>query len=257
MRPLLAFVSAVALAAATLGAPAVADPSSGRSPAEGPPDDRYLVVLEDGVPAAQVAAEQAAVHDSEASHVYEHALNGFAMALPAAAAAQLEADPRVRYVDEDAAVWTAHHECGHSGGPGGGNPDAHCEDGDVSGSVTDEEGTPVEGATVEADGTQDETDEHGDYELALEGAAEVEVTAEKDGVSETATIEVDGDVEDVDFVLDLARDEDDEDDEDGDEEEDDGDADDEVAAETVPWGVERVGATEAHDDGATGDGVAI
>jgi subtilisin family serine protease len=68
---------------------------------------QYIVVLRDdvsGVPA--VANEMARAHGLGLSHVYEHALKGFAATVPAARLAALQADSRVRYVEADQVVTT-------------------------------------------------------------------------------------------------------------------------------------------------------
>jgi subtilisin family serine protease len=88
-------VLALAVAAAALATLGAASPSA---------SDRasYIVVLKSSVanPAA-VAQEQAARFGGTVTHVYSHALKGFSLTLPAAAVAQLAADPRVDYVEAD------------------------------------------------------------------------------------------------------------------------------------------------------------
>ena len=68
--------------------------------------DSYVVVFERGavrdVPAA--ARELAAAHGGSVFHVYQHALEGFAVRLPAGRAKALERDPRVAWVEPDAVV---------------------------------------------------------------------------------------------------------------------------------------------------------
>ncbi|HYI02390.1 Ig-like domain-containing protein [Hyalangium sp.] len=67
---------------------------------------RYIVVLEDkNVPRAQVdklAGDIAKAHGARLHHVFRHALKGFSVSMTEAAAYALAADPRVRYVEEDA-----------------------------------------------------------------------------------------------------------------------------------------------------------
>lgn len=65
--------------------------------------DRYIVVLESGTPSA-VAAEHERSHGARVSFVYEHALQGYAAELTAEAAARIQNDPRVDYVEADLAV---------------------------------------------------------------------------------------------------------------------------------------------------------
>jgi subtilisin family serine protease len=69
------------------------------------PHQRYIVVLEPAVgdPGA-VAAEHSARFGGRVAHVYRHALNGYAAALPSAAVEALSRDGRVAYVEADAPV---------------------------------------------------------------------------------------------------------------------------------------------------------
>jgi len=67
--------------------------------------DHYIVVLNDRVPdAASAAREMAVANGGRLGFVYDTALKGFSIELPAAAAAHLAADPRVKYVEEDSEV---------------------------------------------------------------------------------------------------------------------------------------------------------
>lgn len=66
---------------------------------------RYIVVLHDNVPsAAAVASELEARHGLGVTQVYEHALKGFAAAVPAGRLAALQRDPRVAFVEADQTV---------------------------------------------------------------------------------------------------------------------------------------------------------
>lgn len=62
----------------------------------------YIVVLNDDVidPAA-VAAQHALAHGGQVNFVYHHALKGYSMTLPTSELAALRADPLVRFVSED------------------------------------------------------------------------------------------------------------------------------------------------------------
>jgi subtilisin family serine protease len=71
-----------------------------RRPAAG----RYIVVLNPTEDSDAVGTASAALHRGRLRHVYRSALKGFAMDLPEPAARALAADPRVRYVEEDAVV---------------------------------------------------------------------------------------------------------------------------------------------------------
>src|SRR5918912_3508625 len=65
----------------------------------------YIFVLKSSVanPAA-VAQEQAARFGGTVTHVYTHALNGYSVTIPSAAAGQIAADARVAYVEPDGVV---------------------------------------------------------------------------------------------------------------------------------------------------------
>ena len=88
-------VLALAVAAAALATLGAASPGA---------SDRasYIVVLKSSVadPAA-VAQEHAARFGGTVTHVYSHALKGYSITLPSAAAAGIAADPRVDYVEAD------------------------------------------------------------------------------------------------------------------------------------------------------------
>src|ERR1051325_6621090 len=68
---------------------------------------QYVVVLNDQIPKPSVAAlasELALARGGVPKHIYEHALKGFSVRLPEAAAQALSNDPRVDYVIEDGLV---------------------------------------------------------------------------------------------------------------------------------------------------------
>ena len=65
---------------------------------------RYIVVLKGPANAGMVAADHARAHRAQVGFVYEHALDGYSAQLSRQAAARIAADPRVAYVEEDAAV---------------------------------------------------------------------------------------------------------------------------------------------------------
>lgn len=81
---------------------------------------RYIVVLHDGpdLPEAVFAD-----HGLAASHVYRHALKGFAATIPDAALFRVLDDPRVKYVEPDGLAWAVRAEAakppGGSKAPGG------------------------------------------------------------------------------------------------------------------------------------------
>src|SRR5262245_5142488 len=69
---------------------------------------QYIVVFDDATvtrpEVAQLAQALARQHSGRLLHVYEDALHGFAVALPATAAAALARNPRVRFVEQDSLV---------------------------------------------------------------------------------------------------------------------------------------------------------
>ncbi|HEY3058688.1 MAG TPA: S8 family serine peptidase [Chloroflexota bacterium] len=70
----------------------------------GPAAKSYIVVLRDGEDARQVAHEHANSHALSIDFVYEHALSGYAAAIPANRLSQIQADTRVLFVSEDRPV---------------------------------------------------------------------------------------------------------------------------------------------------------
>jgi hypothetical protein len=66
----------------------------------------YIVVLRDDADPQAVAREHAAAHALDVTHVYEHALKGYAASIPADRIAAIRADPRVQSVEQDAPVRT-------------------------------------------------------------------------------------------------------------------------------------------------------
>jgi subtilisin len=92
MKPLV--FAAALVAAAVVAAPASSEP----------PASSYIVVLADGANSPAVARAHARSAGAEVSHVYRHALTGYAARLTAAALAAVRADARVRYVTPDREV---------------------------------------------------------------------------------------------------------------------------------------------------------
>src|SRR2546428_3107951 len=64
-------------------------------------DQAVIVVLRDGTHAPTVAAEHAAAHAFAVSHVYEHALSGYAAHVPAQRLSLIASDPRVLFISRD------------------------------------------------------------------------------------------------------------------------------------------------------------
>jgi subtilisin family serine protease len=75
-------------------------------------ENNYIVVLDDSVIgergrfsiAPYVASEMAATHQGKLNHVYQHAINGFAVEMTEQEAEALSQDFRVKYVEEDGVV---------------------------------------------------------------------------------------------------------------------------------------------------------
>jgi len=85
--------------AAALAALAAAPASAGVSPS-----GRYIVVFDGASAPGQLTDQLSQQLGFEPTHVYRNALSGFAAKLPAAAAAALEANPNVAYVQPDFTV---------------------------------------------------------------------------------------------------------------------------------------------------------
>ena len=75
-------------------------------------ENSYIVVLDDTVVgerglfsiAPYIASELASNHNGKLKHVYQHAINGFAVEMTEAQAEALSQDFRVKYVEEDSVV---------------------------------------------------------------------------------------------------------------------------------------------------------
>ena len=71
----------------------------------GPPQDRYIVVLNAGYGMPEdVAADVALRTNGRVGYVYEHVLQGFSITMPRAARAGVARDPRIAYIEEDIPV---------------------------------------------------------------------------------------------------------------------------------------------------------
>ena len=97
------FSVATFLVMGLLGIPAVS--GAAPSPGAGRPDS-YIVVLKDGTDPRRTADEHARRLGAEVGHVYRAALNGYAARIPAGRVGELQADPRVAYVEVDGPVTT-------------------------------------------------------------------------------------------------------------------------------------------------------
>jgi len=77
-------------------------PTFATSPIQAAPNAMpYIVVFEDVVDVGSTASAVANAHGLQVGFVYEHALKGMSVAMPAGRLAALEKDPRVAYVVED------------------------------------------------------------------------------------------------------------------------------------------------------------
>ena len=85
-------------------ATAASPPSEEIRKALEPVPGRYIVVFNEGVDAATAAPALAARHDAKVTHVYRHALQGFAAGMSEAAAVALLRNPNVAFVEEDGIV---------------------------------------------------------------------------------------------------------------------------------------------------------
>ena len=72
--------------------------------ARSPIPDRFIVVLASNDDPAAVGAESEALYGGRLRFVYRSAVHGFAIRMPAAAAAALARDPRVAWIEEDSPV---------------------------------------------------------------------------------------------------------------------------------------------------------
>ena len=66
--------------------------------------DRYIVVFHDSVNSENAAEDHSQSHGAQVSHVYEHAIKGYAATMSPQAAANITRDPRVAYVEPDLRV---------------------------------------------------------------------------------------------------------------------------------------------------------
>ena len=89
----------IALLVAAAGFTGTADVSAASDQAA------VIIVLRDGVNAPSVAAEHASAHALAVSHVYQHALSGYAAHVPAQRLSLIASDPRVLFVAADKPVW--------------------------------------------------------------------------------------------------------------------------------------------------------
>jgi subtilisin family serine protease len=88
---------------------ASAAPAPGSAPADlaaGASQGKFIVVLEDGSAARQIATAHAERFGLDIGHVYTSALKGYSATMPASVAALVEAAPAVAWVQEDRAVST-------------------------------------------------------------------------------------------------------------------------------------------------------
>ncbi len=101
-----AVLTAGALMTATAGAVTTASATPGASAGAPAQQQRYIVVLDDGLDARAVARRHAAALGVRVGHVYSQALDGYSARMPASVATTLGSDPRVAYVQRDRRVAT-------------------------------------------------------------------------------------------------------------------------------------------------------
>lgn len=84
-----------------------ASSAAAAAPPDGPPES-VIVVFRDGVAnPVDLAQQLGRQHGVAPSHVYQHALKGFAASLPARAVEGLSRNPNVAWVEADGPVWLA------------------------------------------------------------------------------------------------------------------------------------------------------
>jgi aqualysin 1 len=191
----------------------------------------YIVVLHDSVDSPRaVAQEHARTQGAQVRFVYEHALKGYAATLSEDGLRGVQRDPRVDYVERDGVATIVHHQCGHD------KPrpyEGECETGTISGAVTDSSTNEgIENASVSADGKTVTTGTDGMYTIANVSTGAQEVTASAkgyDSLTQTVTVVTDTTVT-ADFALKASTSE---------------DPSTSCDSQTLPWGIERVGAHQS------------
>ncbi|HEX6248782.1 MAG TPA: S8 family serine peptidase [Nocardioidaceae bacterium] len=98
-KTMTAALSAISLVA--LGSPALA---ANAAPSGSDRAVDYIVVLKDGTASGKVAAEHSRRYDAQVGHVYRSALKGYSARMSPTAAARLQQDSRVLFVQRDGAV---------------------------------------------------------------------------------------------------------------------------------------------------------
>ncbi|MGH3369619.1 MAG: protease inhibitor I9 family protein, partial [Nocardioidaceae bacterium] len=94
------------LGASGLTATAAPTPATATATATATGAGAYIVVLDDGSSARDVAAQHAARFGLDVGHVYSSALDGYSARMPDSVAALVEASPSVAWVQEDTPVAT-------------------------------------------------------------------------------------------------------------------------------------------------------
>mgnify|MGYP002336239448 CR=1 FL=1 len=106
-RPGFRLIAATALGLTALTA--FAAPASAEVPAATPGSipGAWIVTLDEGESPDRVSNEHARQHGAEVSHVYRHALNGYAARMSEQGAARVASDPRVASVERDKVITAA------------------------------------------------------------------------------------------------------------------------------------------------------
>lgn len=190
----------------------------------------YIVVFHDSVESPRaVAQEHARSQGAQVRFVYEHALKGYAATLSENSLRGVERDSRVDYVERDGVATIVHHQCGHD------KPwpyEGDCGTGTISGTVTDSSGAAIENASVSADDKSVTTETDGTYTILDVSTGDQAVTASAEGhdsKTQTVTVETNTTVE-ANFALDPSTSD---------------DPSTSCDSQTLPWGIDRVGAYES------------
>lgn len=104
ITPVLATITALGLAAGNPAATAAPSTSTAAPSTSTEAARPYIVVLDDGAAAGKVADEHSRAHGADVAQIYRSALKGYAARMTPAAAADVAADSRVRWVQLDGVV---------------------------------------------------------------------------------------------------------------------------------------------------------
>jgi subtilisin family serine protease len=103
LASIVVYLALVLLVAGAMSVPAFAQGETQR----GDTPTRYIVIFDDGPDAAVTISDVASTLDTEVTHVYSHAVKGFAAAIPEDKLESLRRNPRVRLIEPDITVQAA------------------------------------------------------------------------------------------------------------------------------------------------------